>query len=74
MPNEELGTLIKIQFIMNFKEFWRGIRIPLIVLAIICCYVFCDSMLGCMICSAISVLFIHLINEDIDPHQTDKEG
>lgn len=75
MPNEGLGTLTKIQSkFMNFKKFWRGIRIPLTVLAILCCYIFSESMLSFVICSAISLLFVSLINEDIDPHQTNNEG
>lgn len=57
---------------MNFKKIWKGVRIPFTVLAIVCCYIFNENMLSFIVCSTISLLFISLINEDIDPHQTNE--
>lgn len=55
------------------KRLWRFLRIPLLLIAVILCYVFTETMLGFAVNSLLSIATISLLNSDLDSKSSELE-
>ena len=57
--------------IMNNKRLWRLFRIPLLLVAVLLCYIFTETMLGFAVNSLLSIAFIYILDSDFDSKESE---
>ena len=55
------------------KRMWRLFRIPLLLVAILLCYIFTETMLGFTVNSLLSIAFIYILDSDFDSKESEIE-
>lgn len=55
------------------KRLWRLFRIPLLLVAVLLCYLFTETMLGFTVNSLLSIAFIYILNSDFDSKDSELE-
>lgn len=55
------------------KRLWRLFRIPLLLVAVLLCYIFTETMLGFTVNSLLSIAFIYILDSDFDSKESELE-